>query len=756
MVNKNNILEEKLTPKDRLRIILTPEDFKDYERMVEESEGIISWEKLEEYSEFDENQNLIGIYWKGDLDLSSTKITSLGNLNKVWGDLDLRWVPITSLGSLNKIWGNLNLIWTPIKSLSNLNEVWGDLDLYWTPLTSLSNLNEVWGDLNLRLTPITNLGELQKVWGDLDLYWTPLTSLSNLNEVWGDLYLSWTSITNLGELQKVWGELHLSWTPLISLSNLNEVWGNLRLSQTPIESLGNLNKVWGNLKLGLTPIESLGNLNEVWGNLDLDQTDITSLGNLNKVWGNLNLRWLSRKNIINIRKEIRNKKIHIWGEINYDWEDIYEEFSTFFDYLWKFDDDANLDNSKIEKEKQEFIKKYWTNKTKKSDSVKKDLNLTANIFFYFLVDNFIEEWDKTKNQIEELKKSSKDKKSIKKEKLNLKLALDNKIEEKFSEISHYFWEEIKKRLEDEFKREMMIDKNNIPEEKLTPKDRLKKILTPEDFKNYERMVKESYGRITWRRLEEYSEFDENQKLKGIYRKNNFNLYWIKITSLGNLKYVWGELNLSWSSITSLGNLEEVWEDLYLRWVPITSLGNLKKVWGELNLKLVPRKNIINIRKEIRNKKIHIWKEIICYDRSNIYQEFSTFFNYLWEFNNDESLDNSKIEESKKKFINKYWYGSAKRSDSVKKDLNLIANIFYYFIVDNFIEEWEKIKKIIKELKKSNKNEKSIKEEKLNLRLTLHNKLEEKFSEINNYFWEDIKKRLEDEFKKEMEGYGNHK
>ncbi len=321
----------------------------------------------------------------------------------------------------------------------------------------------------------------------------------------------------------------------------------------------------------------------------------------------------------------------------------------------------------------------------------------------------------------------------------------------------------------------MVDKNNILEEELTSKDRLKEILSPEDFKDYERMIEESNGEISWEKLEKYSEFDENQNLIGIFWEDNLDLDQTEITSLWKIKEVWGSLCLRFTNIISLGDLEKVWRWLNLSWTPITNLGNLKKVWGSLNLsftnlislgnleyiwlnldlRLVPKKNIINIRKEIKNKKIHIWWEII-YDWKYIYEKFSTFFNYLWEFNNDESLDNSKIEESKKKFINKYWYGSAKRSDSVKKDLNLIANIFYYFIVDNFIEEWEKIKKIIKELKKSNKNEKSIKEEKLNLRLTLHNKLEEKFSEINNYFWEDIKKRLEDEFKKEMEGYGNHK
>ncbi len=321
----------------------------------------------------------------------------------------------------------------------------------------------------------------------------------------------------------------------------------------------------------------------------------------------------------------------------------------------------------------------------------------------------------------------------------------------------------------------MVNKNNILEEKLTPKDRLKEILSPEDFKDYERMVEESNNKISWEKLEEYSEFDENSNLKGIYWIDDLILYSTSITSLGkfeevwgnlflcetpieslgNLKYVWGNLELILISITSLGNLKEVWGSLNLGQTPITSLGNLKEVWGFLILRWISRKNIINIRKEIRNKKIHIWNKIIYY-WEGIYEEFSIFFNYLWEFNDDSNLDNSEIEEEKQEFIEKYWYGSAKRSDSVKKDLNLTANILYYFFVDNFIKEWDKIKKRIKKLKKSNKDEERIKKEKLNLKLALYNKLEEKFNEINNYFWRDIKKRLEDEFEKEMEGYGNHK
>ncbi len=263
-------------------------------------------------------------------------------------------------------------------------------------------------------------------------------------------------IKSLGKLTKVWGFLNLKWSSIINLGDLEKVWGSVNLDWTKIESLFKLKEVWRSLDLSFTSITTLGNLEKVWGSLDLSFTSMISLGNLKEVWDNLGLRWISRKNIKNIIKEIKDKKIHIWGEIIYDWRalDIYKEFSIFFNYLWEFNDDENLDNSKIEKEKQEFIKKYWTSKTKRSYSVKKDLNLIANIFFYFLIDNIIEKWAKTKNQIEELKKSNRDEKSIKEEIISLKLALHNKLDEKFSEIKHYFWEDIKKRLEDEFKMEM--------------------------------------------------------------------------------------------------------------------------------------------------------------------------------------------------------------------------------------------------------------------------------------------------------------
>jgi hypothetical protein len=69
-----------------------------------------------------------------------------------------------------------------------------------------------------------------------------------------------------------------------------------------------------------------------------------------------------------------------------------------------------------------------------------------------------------------------------------------------------------------------------------------------------------------------------------------------IKSLGNLKYVDGDLFLSNTSIKNLGNLEKVDGFLDLENTPIESLGDLKKVKGGLNLFNSSIKSLGNLEK----------------------------------------------------------------------------------------------------------------------------------------------------------------
>jgi hypothetical protein len=78
-----------------------------------------------------------------DLNLSFSKIESLGNLTSVGGDLNLRFSEIKSLGNLTSVGGDLFLSKSKIESLGNLTSVGGRLYLGGTPLSNKYSEEEI-------------------------------------------------------------------------------------------------------------------------------------------------------------------------------------------------------------------------------------------------------------------------------------------------------------------------------------------------------------------------------------------------------------------------------------------------------------------------------------------------------------------------------------------------------------------------------------------------------------------------------------
>ena len=96
---------------------------------------------------------------KGDLNLISTKITSLPKGLKVGGWLDLFRSKITSLPKGLKVFGYLDLSYSEIKSLPEGLEVGGWLDLTDTELTSLPKGLKVGGNLDITHTPLVKYSD---------------------------------------------------------------------------------------------------------------------------------------------------------------------------------------------------------------------------------------------------------------------------------------------------------------------------------------------------------------------------------------------------------------------------------------------------------------------------------------------------------------------------------------------------------------------------------------------------------------------
>lgn len=79
-----------------------------------------------------------------------------------------------------------------------------------------------------------------------------------------------------------------------------------------------------------------------------------------------------------------------------------------------------------------------------------------------------------------------------------------------------------------------------------------------------------------------TDLGELEIIEGDFWTSN-NIVALRLTSLGNLKHVSGDVTLRYSPIQSLGQLEEVGGRLSLRDTPITSLRPLKIVRGHLFL-----------------------------------------------------------------------------------------------------------------------------------------------------------------------------
>jgi hypothetical protein len=90
-----------------------------------------------------------------DLNLSYSKIESLGNLTSVGGYLIIGLGNIESLGNLTSVGGHVMFLNTNITSLGNLTSVGGDINVGGNKkLKSLGNLTSVGGNLTISKTPL--------------------------------------------------------------------------------------------------------------------------------------------------------------------------------------------------------------------------------------------------------------------------------------------------------------------------------------------------------------------------------------------------------------------------------------------------------------------------------------------------------------------------------------------------------------------------------------------------------------------------
>ncbi len=189
---------KKQSPENYFQDILEITEFEGLKKLVEDSNGIISWDKLtEEWVVKIKTGKIEWIYWKGKLDLRWTRLKSLWKIKTVTWWLACEEVEtLENIWELEEVWWSLLLTWTRVKTLWRLKKVnwWLDCEGVET-LEDLWKLEEIWWWLNLIRTKIKSLWKLKKIWQHLNCYGLEtLEDLWELEEVWLYLYLEWCNI----------------------------------------------------------------------------------------------------------------------------------------------------------------------------------------------------------------------------------------------------------------------------------------------------------------------------------------------------------------------------------------------------------------------------------------------------------------------------------------------------------------------------------------------------------------------------------
>ena len=182
------------------------------------------------------------MYYKGDLRIHDTGITSLGLLQHVVGALVAGDVKsLVDLGDLVKVDRNLHLVGTSIRTLGKVCTVDGYVDCAEVrTLVDLGALEIVLGYLDITGTSVTSLGSLKKLGGSLYIYGLRgLKAITGLESV-AILSAANTGLRTLGSLQQA-SRIDLTGSDELSdLGDLEEVETNINLTGTNVRSLGKL------------------------------------------------------------------------------------------------------------------------------------------------------------------------------------------------------------------------------------------------------------------------------------------------------------------------------------------------------------------------------------------------------------------------------------------------------------------------------------------------------------------------------------
>lgn len=261
----------------------------------------------------------------GPLNLSYSKLIDLGKLEYV-KNINLTNSKIKTLGNLKCIGENANFSHSELTDLGNLNYIGKNADFSNSKITSLGNLEYIGGSADFKDSNVSDSGFLRLIGENADFTNSKIQYLKCLQKIGGNAIFNNSKIKNLGNLEFIGGYADFYNSDIDSLGRLKEIQGSAYFGQTPLTSLDLLERIGENIRFTATNIRNLGNLKYIGKNAVFSNSKVSNLNYLQEIDGDADfsdsdinrfdgLRFIGGNATFDENNVPKNSQIHIEGNV---------------------------------------------------------------------------------------------------------------------------------------------------------------------------------------------------------------------------------------------------------------------------------------------------------------------------------------------------------------------------------------------------------------------------------------------------------
>lgn len=172
----------------------------------------------------------------------------------------------------------------------DVKEISGDADFTNSKLTNLGNLEKIGGNVYFGNSNIRSIGQLKEIDGDACFSYSWIRDLEKLDRIGGNALFNNSIVADLGRLKEIEGHALFSNSEVKDLGRLDKIGGNAIFSNSEVDNLGRLKKINGHAVFTNSKITDLGLLEQILGHAVFTNSMVNNLGRLKEISGSVYLQ----------------------------------------------------------------------------------------------------------------------------------------------------------------------------------------------------------------------------------------------------------------------------------------------------------------------------------------------------------------------------------------------------------------------------------------------------------------------------------